>query len=236
MPRQCAKCHLLRSAVTQLSRRSTYRGNRHRRDGCVEANHLAVSVVERLNTVLMPNVFAMLAPLALILPGLPAGSGVDAQNSNLTPEADVPQQSSSQEWLMLEGANGVPVQMQVRIEQRVIIRVSPSRDAQRSFLSTLPQGEQPQEMAERKIGKCVKANQIAGVQPMRDNRLMLFMRDRKLIAANLEKACSARDFYSGFYLEPNKDGQICIDRDKLKSRTGANCEMKRLRQLIPAQS
>ena len=91
-------------------------------------------------------------------------------------------------------------------------------------------------MVERKIGKCVKLNTIAGVQPTRDNRLMLYTRDNLMIAANLEKACSARDFYSGFYIEPSEDGNLCIDRDQLQSRTGVKCKLSRLRQLVPEQS
>jgi hypothetical protein len=61
---------------------------------------------------------------------------------------------------------------------------------------------------------------------------MLYLRDQRIISANLEKACSARDFYSGFYVDQNSDGLLCVDRDKLHSRTGANCEVERMRQLV----
>ena len=57
-----------------------------------------------------------------------------------------------------------------------------------------------------------------------------------MIAVNLEKACRARDFYAGFYVERNKDGQLCVDRDKLQSRTGAQCEVETMRQLVQVRS
>ncbi len=82
------------------------------------------------------------------------------------------------------------------------------------------------------MGKCIALSSVAGVAPMEDDRLMLFLKDRRIVAANLEKACSSRDFYSGFYVEPRKDGKVCINRDKLQSRTGAKCELTRLRQMV----
>ena len=36
-----------------------------------------------------------------------------------------------------------------------------------------------------------------------------------MVSAALERSCSARDFYSGFYVERNADGQICVKRDTL---------------------
>lgn len=82
------------------------------------------------------------------------------------------------------------------------------------------------------MGKCVPIAGIAGVRPQHGSRLVLFMRDQRLVAADLEKACSARDFYSGFYIERSEDGQLCIERDRLQSRTGTKCEVVRLRHLV----
>ena len=65
-----------------------------------------------------------------------------------------------------------------------------------------------------------------------DNRLILFMRDRRIVSAELERACHARDFYAGFYVARNTDGMICTGRDKLQSRAGMNCAVSRLRQLV----
>jgi hypothetical protein len=88
-------------------------------------------------------------------------------------------------------------------------------------------------MIERKIGDCVPMNWIAGGRPEGNSRLLLFLRDRRMVAANLEKACSARDFYRGFYVDtPNADGKLCADRDRILARSGARCEISSFRLLV----
>jgi hypothetical protein len=127
----------------------------------------------------------------------------------------------------------VPVAGQVRIEQRIIVRIGPPGPALRTHHRTdaiLPVDSA--RLVERKIGKCVPIRSIAAVKPDSGGKLLLLMRDRRLISANLEKACLARDFYSGFYLERAEDGMLCVDRDKLHSRSGMNCGISKMRQLV----
>ena len=128
-----------------------------------------------------------------------------------------------------------PVAHQVRIEQRVTIRIAPRDPAIRpSMLAEMARAASaPARLAERKMGKCVPISGIAAVQPD-GGRLLLFMRDQRLVSASLEKACRARDFYSGFYLERTGDGLLCVERDKLHSRAGASCSVSKLRQLVAA--
>lgn len=123
---------------------------------------------------------------------------------------------------------------QVRIEQSVTIRISPRRAAsERDLLAQLPQGSRASaHIEERKIGSCLPAQGIAGVQTGDDDNIILFMRDRRIISVALEKACNSRDFYSGFYIERHSDGQLCVKRDKIHSRAGAKCEIKQLRELV----
>lgn len=184
----------------------------------------------------MPNLAALFAPLALIVPGTVADQGVPADypaGTMLLPEAEQVEEPGKGGGFLLQTLRELPARYQVRIERRLVIRVSPRRaPVRQNLMADLPQRGEPREMVERKIGNCVGMKDIAGVQPTRDNRLLLYMRDQKMIAANLEKACSARQFYSGFYIEPSKDGKLCIDRDKLQSRTGAKCGISRLRQLV----
>ena len=123
---------------------------------------------------------------------------------------------------------------QVRIEQRMVIRITPL-GPQREMLADLPRAPLASRFSERKIGKCVKVAGIAGVQIGGDDRLMLFMRDQRLIGAKLDKACRARDFYSGFYVERSSDGKLCVDRDVIHSRSGATCSFSRMRQLIAVE-
>jgi hypothetical protein len=122
---------------------------------------------------------------------------------------------------------------QIRIQQRVIVRIAPrgGRTGQ-SLLAQLPQRAPDTRYEERKAGDCVAVQRIAGVETGSGNRLILFMRDAKIMSLNLEKACRARDFYAGFYVERNEDGKLCIDRDRLQSRSGAKCQIDRMMQLV----
>lgn len=122
---------------------------------------------------------------------------------------------------------------QVRIEQRVVVRIAPRPGPARENLTAdMPDRAVPPRFEERGKEKCVGLESIAGVQTGSGNRLVLFLRDRRMISVNLEKACRSRDFYAGFYVEKNKDGRLCVDRDKLQSRTGARCEVETMRELV----
>lgn len=123
---------------------------------------------------------------------------------------------------------------QIRIEQRVQIRIAPraAMPTPPDVLDRAPRPPGPRRLMERKIGKCLPIAGIVGVDPDRANILLLMMRDHRLLSAELERSCRARDFYSGFYLSRTKDGLLCVDRDTLLSRSGANCKLTRLRELI----
>lgn len=129
-----------------------------------------------------------------------------------------------------------PIAYQVRIEQHIILRVSPRRNPERDTMMPVERNfEHPRRFVERRMGKCIEIGDIAGVRPESGSRLLLFMRDRHLIAADLEKACAARDFYSGFYIEKNDDGRLCVDRDKLLARSGSRCRVARLSLIVPVE-
>jgi hypothetical protein len=131
----------------------------------------------------------------------------------------------------------VQAQNQVRIEQHMSIRISPQSRPMTlppQFMMDLPRRELAPRMVERNIGRCVPVSSISGVQPDSGGRLILFLRDRRMVSAVLERACRARDFYSGFYIERTTDGRLCVDRDTLLSRSGANCKLTRIRQLVDA--
>lgn len=125
---------------------------------------------------------------------------------------------------------------QVRIERRVTIRIAPYRQSDRnSLLAQLPRRGVTRAYEERKMDGCVPVAGIAGVQTGTGNRLLLFLRDQRIISLNLERGCEARDFYSGFYVERNEDGRLCVKRDQLQSRSGAKCEVERMRHLVAAE-
>lgn len=184
----------------------------------------------------MHSLFALAAPLALMLPLV---AGADAPDDGDRRAASAPQcdavaaQAAPAVVNPLSALRSTNVSRQIRIEQRVVVRIAPQPSAARqNLLADLPQREIANRFEERKKEKCVTLQGIAGVQTGSGNRLVLFLRDQRMISVNLEKSCRARDFYSGFYVEKSKDGRLCVDRDKLQSRTGARCEVETMRQLV----
>jgi hypothetical protein len=166
-----------------------------------------------------------LAPLALLLIGAAAGAestGSVASGSamSLTPPPAPPAGWRARVW------------RQVRIEQRLIIRIVPGPVAMPPPVEEFEEEQQALRQAEHKIGKCLAVASIATLEAGDSNELLLFLRDDRVIGATLEKHCSARDFYAGFYVERHADGAICAGRDSLQSRSGANCKVRRLHELV----
>ena len=198
----------------------------------------------------MIKFLSLFAPVALALPpaaDVPVQPEAETESApasatgrlTMTGEgADVPNRDVWLELLGLERTGRPIIYNQVRIDRRVVIRISPrsSRAPRTQLMADLPNGEIPATFKERKIGKCIPVRGIAGVQAGNGNRLIFYMRDQRIISANLEKACKASAYYSGFYVEPSKDGMLCVDRDVLQSRSGTNCELDRIRQLVRARS
>jgi hypothetical protein len=100
---------------------------------------------------------------------------------------------------------------------------------------SLPSNGVSPRFTEKKMGKCIPVSGIVGVQYRDANRLVLYLRDRRMVSVTLEKSCRARDFYSGFYVARNDDAQLCVDRDEILSRSGANCTLSAMRQLVEAE-
>lgn len=172
--------------------------------------------------------------IASLLAAWPAPvAGADASQSAPVSTA-VPHDDPMRVWVRLANEFREGEAAQARIEQRIIWRVSPvPGPARESMMAINPVPPNAPRMVERKMGDCVPMSAIAGGRPQGGSRLLLFLRDRRLVAANLEKACSARDFYSGFYVDkPNADGRLCADRDRILSRSGARCEISSFRLLV----
>lgn len=193
----------------------------------------------------MQSLFALAAPLALMLPfvGDAFGAGAESDRAALSRgQCDLaaePRQVPAAAGLLdpLQALRQSSIARQVRIEQRVVIRIAPQPPAARqNLLAEARQRQSASRFEERGKEKCVPLGEIAGVQTGSGNRLVLFLRDRRLMSVALEKSCRARDFYSGFYVEKSKDGRLCASRDKLQSRTGAQCEVEVMRKLVEVDS
>lgn len=187
----------------------------------------------------------LLVPFVLLYPAVGA---IEAREPQAAAPADLtgdvrPEQAESRvgsiQWsspVFREVAESfrIQAQNQVRIEQHMSIRIAPSgpMTTPPNIILDFRQREIGPRLVERKIGKCLPVSGIAAVRPDAGNRVILFMRDRRMVSAQLERACRGRDFYSGFYVDRTPDGQLCVDRDTLLSRSGANCKVTRIRQLI----
>ena len=125
------------------------------------------------------------------------------------------------------------IYFQVRIDQRVIIRLPSQNVAPSNFGTARESKAAPVRYKEQKIGKCLWIDKLAGSRPGPDRSLELVTRDGVLIRAYLGDGCLSREFYAGAYMERPYDGKLCVDRDLLHARTGAKCEVDRFRLLIP---
>jgi hypothetical protein len=163
-------------------------------------------------------------------PAAPAVPPEDSVTPETVSEESAQEHQAWQQWI--NAFRRQNVQRQVRIERRITIRI-PRTNSNRLPLSAINQNQLTKDWKEKKIGKCLPMKDIAGVQISGSNKLLLYTRDRRIISAQLEKVCRSRDFYSGFYLEQSADGKLCIDRDILQARSGARCELERIRQLVP---
>lgn len=128
---------------------------------------------------------------------------------------------------------------QVVIEQQLIIRVP----AQRSQLNNFAAGPSPSRRAteipivwkEKKAPKCVAMRNIMGMQAVQRDSIDIITRQKQRLRAQLNRGCRALDFYAGFYMQGNKDGQLCEDRDEIHARTGAKCEIDKFRLMVPVR-
>jgi hypothetical protein len=135
--------------------------------------------------------------------------------------------------IAIPGMEGQANPQQMRIQQRFSIRISPGApNAPQGMIFEMEQEERTARIEERRMGRCLPIAAIGSVQSGQRNRLVFFLRDSRLVVASLEKSCRAHDFYSGFYVEPNADGQLCIARDQIHSRSGASCTILDMRALV----
>ena len=140
-------------------------------------------------------------------------------------------------WLLLAlGGAGDEQQLQPRPPQRgsvavrqIIIRVpvaGPPAAAPRPALVQWHETRGP---------RCIPAGRIIGATALSQHSFDLIFRDRSRIRARLERRCPALDFYRGFYVNATADGQICAERDSVRSRTGGVCQIDQFRALWPSR-
>lgn len=117
---------------------------------------------------------------------------------------------------------------QFTIRQRVIIRVP----ARRSRRYQAPQ-ELPPAYREKHGPRCIPATGVAGAAISADDSVDFILKGGRRYRAKLEHDCPALDYYSGFYVAPGKDGQVCADRDSIRTRSGGECQIDKFKRLVP---
>lgn len=183
----------------------------------------------------------LLAPFLVLLPAanavepdVVAQSGPEVAIRLVVASGAITRPGSPQVLPMQRVADGVQSELpqQVSIEQRVTIRIAPRPSAIAPAMFEANSSASGPRYIERKFGKCLPAAGIVGVQPGTGRKLLLIMRDNRLFSAELEKGCLARDFYSGFLVAKSGDGMICKERDELRARSGATCQVSGFRQIV----
>lgn len=133
----------------------------------------------------MHSLFALATPLALMLPLVAEGAGpppaaralaaASAPQCNAAAATDDPVPVNP-----LSALRSQSIARQVRIEQRVVVRITPQPPAARqNLLADLPRRETTPRFEERGKEKCVALDGISGVQTGSGNRLVLL--DRKSV-------------------------------------------------------
>ena len=131
-----------------------------------------------------------------------------------------------------------PVQHQVRVERRVIVRITPfsARRAASEMSIPLPSEAVRAESAASDVkGGCIPLADVAGVRLSEQRRILLFLRDRSVVSASFERSCPVQAFYSGFYVERPRDGLLCSGRERLHARSGADCKLGGFSRLREAE-
>jgi hypothetical protein len=132
-------------------------------------------------------------------------------------------------WLSGAGAEAPAPEAsaQVAVRHQIIVRV------QQGTREAPPSGAQPVEWREERGPRCVPATRILGATMLGPRSVDLILRDNSRVRARLERRCPALDYYHGFYVVQTEDGQICADRDAIRSRMGGECQIDQFRSLRP---
>ena len=113
------------------------------------------------------------------------------------------------------------------VHRQIIIRV-PS-----GLRQVAPAGASLIKWREGRGPDCIAATRLIGATFLRQNSVDLILRDNSRVRARLQRSCPALDYYRGFYINATEDGQICADRDSIRSRAGGECQIDQFNALSP---
>lgn len=113
---------------------------------------------------------------------------------------------------------------QVTIREQLIVRV-PVRSPQITPSAAMFRWK------EHKGPRCLALRSIAAAAHVEPKSVDFILRDRRRVRARLDKRCPDMDRRYGFYITPNPDGQLCAERDTIRTRIGGQCDIERFRSL-----
>lgn len=117
-------------------------------------------------------------------------------------------------------------------QQQVIIRITPAPPPARAQ----PAGAPPVlQWREGRGPRCIPWNRILAAVSPRQNSVDFVFRGGERIRVQLERHCPSLDFHRSLYIRPTRDGQLCAERDNIRSRTGGECVIDQFRSLTPAR-
>ena len=90
-------------------------------------------------------------------------------------------------------------------------------------------------MVEKKADNCLRMQRVVGFAVTQRDSVDLVLNDGSRMRAKLGRNCPSIGFYSGFYVRPNSDGKMCVNRDAIRSRSGGSCNIEGFRTLVPAK-
>jgi hypothetical protein len=175
------------------------------------------------------NSFPLLLLFAL-LAGLPApAAAAESENSGMVERIEIEEVRSDR----------APIFAQMTIEQRVIIRVPMIRppvpeELRGRMVERTGRDEDAETWSwvEHKGPKCIGLGELRAASVTSARGVDLMLRDRRRMRALLGRDCRPADLYSGFYIQPHADGDLCAGRDRVLARSGANCEITGLKRLV----
>jgi hypothetical protein len=114
------------------------------------------------------------------------------------------------------------------VRERIVVRV-PAPDGQ------VTRAPVPLVWQEGRGPRCIRAKAIAGARIRGRSSVDVILKNQRRFRARLAYSCPALDYYFGFYIVPNPDGLVCVDRDVIRSRVGGQCGIEAFRSLRPVQ-
>ena len=114
---------------------------------------------------------------------------------------------------------------QMTIHERIVIRMPIARGRRVDQAS-------PIVWKEKRGPKCIGVADLGGALIAGPSSVDLVLGGGKRIRAKLDGDCQPLDFYAGFYLRPGVDGRVCADRDSIRVRSGASCQIDSFKRLV----